>query len=379
MKDETFRVVLTGGGSGGHIYPLLAVAEAIEGKAAAMNFALELTYVGPKDAYTPALASHGIKMKTIMGARLRRYLSIGNIVDIPKFVIGLAQALWKIYVIMPDVIFSKGGTGSFPVVFAGWFYRIPVAIHESDARPGLSNLLSSNFSKKVFITFDAAAKYFNPAITERTGVPVRKELFANPTTKELAKETLGFSSSNPLMLVLGGSQGAVPINNFIVENLSAITEVTQVLHQTGAANFADVQNLSQAALMEAPFKNRYQPIAYLDEKSTALALSAADVVVSRAGSAYLTEIAAFGIPAILVPHGTDASNGHQRANAYDFAEGGGAVVIESGNLLPGIFISQVKTILGNNDLREKMSAAVKLFYVPDAAQKIVQGIMELVR
>lgn len=378
MKDETFRVVLTGGGSGGHIYPLLAVAEAIEAKAAAMGFVVELSYMGPKDAYTPALESHGVKMAPIMGAKLRRYLSIANVIDIPKFAIGFVEALWKMYFIMPDVVFSKGGTGSFPVVLAAWFYRIPVAIHESDAQPGLSNLLSSYFAKRIFIAFDAAGKYFNPAITMRTGVPIRKELFADQTTKELAKETLGFSSSNPLILILGGSQGSVPINDFVVENLSLITQVTQVLHQTGTANFADVENLSQAALMAAPFKNRYQAMAYLDEKNMALALAAADLVVARSGSGTLFEAGAFGVPAILIPHGGGASNGHQKANAYDFADSGGAVVIEEENLLPGIFISQVKAILGNDELRAKMSDGAKRFYISDAVDKIVAGIMELV-
>ena len=327
MKDETFRVVLTGGGSGGHIYPLLAVAEAIQDEAKAMNFASELTYLGPRDAYTPELESHGIRIRPILGASFRRYFSLGNLIDVPKFFIGLIQALWKLYFLMPDAIFSKGGKGAFPVVLAGWFYRIPVAIHESDAQPGLSNLASSSFASRVFINFDGAAKYFNPSITMRVGVPVRKELLADRMTKELAKEALGFSSSNPLLLVTGGSQGSVTINDFIVENLGAIAAVTQILHQTGRANFADVEKLSQAALIDASFKNRYQPVAYLDEKNTALALAAADIVACRAGATNIAEIAAFGIPAILIPH-VQGTNGHQRSNAYDFAEGGGAVVVE---------------------------------------------------
>ena len=197
----------------------------------------------------------------------------------------------------------------------------------------------------------------------RTGVPVRPELFANPTTKELAKETLGFSSSNPLMLVIGGSQGSVRLNNFILENLPAITAETQVLHQTGVANLADVQSLSQAALIGASFRNRYQAVGYLDDKTTELAFTAADVVVSRAGVAYLSEIAAFGIPAILVPHG-EGSSGHQRVNAYDFSEDGAGIVIEEPNLLPGIFISQLKSILTRPEAAAKMSEASKKFFCP---------------
>lgn len=376
MADQTFRVVLTGGGSGGHVYPLLAVAEALQEKARTMQFPLELTYLGPNDAYTFVFREKGITVSPVAAGKIRRYLSYGNIIDAPKFFIGFVQALWKLFFIMPDAVFSKGGTGAFPVILAAWFYRIPIAIHDSDAKPGLTNLASSFFAKRIFISFDAAAQYFNPNITTRTGVPVRKELFANPTTKELAKETLGFDASRPLTLVVGGSQGSEHLNNFVLANLPVIMNETQILHQTGAANFQDVDHLSQAALIDASFANRYQAIAYLDDKNYELAFTAADLMVSRAGSGTLFEAAAFGIPLILVPH-DGGSNGHQRMNAYDFAKGGGAIVIEEPNLLPGIFMTQVKSILSKPELREKMSVASKKFFVPNAENAIVDGIMEM--
>ena len=281
MKDETFRVVLTGGGSGGHVYPLLAVAEQLQAKAAELQFDLALTYLGPQDPFAAALIGHDIDMQQILGGKYRRYFSLLNVLDVPKLIIGFFQALAKLSRYYADVIFSKGGTGALPVVLAGWFYRIPVAIHESDAQPGLTNLLSSRFARRVFVSFESAAAYFNPHITTRTGVPVRKELFAVRTTKELAREALSFETSAPLMLVLGGSQGSKHINDFIVENLSAINAQTQVLHQTGTANYQDVEKLSRAALIDASYKNRYQAIAYLDDQTYALAMTAADIVVSR--------------------------------------------------------------------------------------------------
>ena len=376
MADQTFRVVLTGGGSGGHVYPLLAVAEALQEKAKTMQFPLELTYLGPKDSYLPLFQDHGIAVSPVAAGKIRRYLSFENIMDVPKFFAGFAQALWKLFLIMPDVVFSKGGTGAFPVVLAAWFYRIPVAIHDSDAKPGLTNIASGFFAKKVFIGFDAAQKYFNPSITTRTGVPVRKELFANPTTKELAKEALGFDGQKPLTLVIGGSQGSENLNNFILSNLAKIMNETQVLHQTGAANFQDVDRLSQAALIDASFANRYQALAYLDDKNYELAFTAADLIVSRAGSGTLFEAAAFGIPLILIPH-DGGSNGHQKMNAYDFAKSGGAIVIEEPNFLPGIFMAQLKSILSNQELREKMSVASKKFFIPNAESVIVDGIMQM--
>jgi len=255
MADQTFRVVLTGGGSGGHIYPLLSIAESLRERALKMQFQLSLTYLGPNDAYAGTFKTAGIDVSFVAAGKIRRYLSFQNIIDIPKFFVGFFQALAKLYMIMPDVVFSKGGTGAFPVVLAGWFYRIPVVIHDSDAKPGLTNIASSFFAKKIFVSFDAAMKYFNPNITTRTGVPVRKALFANPTTKEFAKETLGFDPAKPLLLVLGGSQGAERINNFILANFAAILKEVQVFHQVGSANFTEVKRLSEAALLGAPFEN----------------------------------------------------------------------------------------------------------------------------
>lgn len=374
-ESEKFLIVFTGGGSGGHVYPLIAVAEELKKKLGALNAPYEYFYMGPKDAYAALLAERGMTMRPIIAGKLRRYLSIMNIIDIPKFIIGFAQALWKLYFIMPDIVFSKGGTGSFGVVVAAWFYRIPVVIHESDAQPGLNNLLSARFSRRIFVSFDRAAQYFNPAITKVVGSPLRADLLVQRTTKELAKENLGFDPAKPLVLVLGGSQGSATINNFILENLVKLVSMTQVLHQTGTANLADVQTLSHAALLEASAENRYQAIAYF-ENNMAIVMIAADVVVTRSGSSVF-ELAAFGLPAILVPL-ANAANGHQLIDAYEFSKTGAAVVIEEGNLLPGIFFAQLQQILSNNDLRAKMGAASSAFFKPGAAAAIAEEIINVV-
>jgi len=290
--------------------------------------------------------------------------------------------LFKLFLIMPDVVFSKGGTGALPVVLAAWFYHIPVAIHESDAKPGLTNLVSARFAKKIFVSFEEAAEYFDDRKTVITGTPVRSELFTDKTSRELAKEAMGFSPTDPLTLILGGSQGAQRVNDFILANLTALLKETQVLHQTGMANIADVQKMSRAAVIDESFKNRYQAVGYLTDDASnpggkmGIALTAADLVIARAGSSTITEVAAFGLPAILIPL-SESANGHQQLNAYAFAKAGAAVVIEEGNLLPGIFINQVKVILANADLRAKMSAASRQFFVPDAAEKIAGEILAL--
>jgi len=394
--DTKFRVVLTGGGSGGHIYPLIAVADALAKKAGELNFNEELIYIGPHDSYAPLFEARGIQIETITAGKLRRYASIDNFLDAPKFFVGFVQALWKLYRIMPDVIFSKGGTGALPVVVAGWFYRIPVAIHESDAIPGLTNSVSARFARKVFLSFAEAAEKMGggkngaagggsanagaaSAKVLVVGSPVRDELLDNHAKPELAKESLGFDGSRPLMLIIGGSQGARKINDFILTNLTAITAETQVLHQTGIANFLEAQELSHAALIDqSPTANRYLPVNYLTD-NLATAYAAADVVVSRAGSGLIFEIAAFGKPAILIPI-ADSANGHQRANAYAFADTGAAVVIEEGNLLPGIFLNELKKILSSAssaDLRAKMSAASAKFFVAGAAETIAEEVLKM--
>jgi UDP-N-acetylglucosamine--N-acetylmuramyl-(pentapeptide) pyrophosphoryl-undecaprenol N-acetylglucosamine transferase len=206
---------------------------------------------------------------------------------------------------------------------------------------------------------------------------VRQALFAHPTTKELAKETLGFDPAKPLVLIVGGSQGAERINNFIIANLKIIIGEAQVFHQTGPANIGEVKRLSDAVILETSFENRYEAVGYLDDTNMSLALTAADLAVSRAGSTALFEFGAFGVPAILIPL-ESGSNGHQRMNAYDFTKNGAGVVIEEENLFPGIFLTEFKKIIDDPDLRQKMSAAAKQFFVPNATEAIVDGILQAV-
>lgn len=374
-QDETFRIVFAGGGSGGHVYPTLAVIDALQKRFIELGMAAQMIRMGPSDGYETLFVNRGVLITPIVAGKVRRYFSLENFIDIPKLFIGFLQALFKLFFIMPDVVFSKGGTGALPVVFAAWCYRIPVAIHESDAQPGLTNLASARFAKKVFVSFERAASRFNPQKTEVVGTPIRSELLTEKTTKDLAKDALGFSSSHPLTLIMGGSQGSRRINDFILANLMEIIKETQMLHQTGIANLAEAQKLSRAALIDESFKNRYQPVGYFD-KNLNLALTAADIVIARAGSNTLAEIAMFGIPAVLIPL-ADAANDHQRTNAYEFAKNGAAIVIEEANLLPGIFLGQLKTILSDNALREKMAAASAQFFIPNAAEKIAQELLRL--
>jgi len=365
MKKK--RILLTGGGSGGHISPLLAVAEEIRRQ----DSEVLIYYLGPKSKFNEEFLPLGIKVYKVAGAKLRRYFDPRNFIDIPKFFYGFFQALLKIYFIMPDMVFSKGGTGALPVVLAARFYFIPVLIHDSDSVPGLTNRTSSRFAKHIFISFKTAEAYFPKAKTELVGNPIRTEILTNrPSDSESAKALLGFNKEEPLVVFLGGSQGATRLNDFILDNFEELISFTQVFHQVGDGNLNEAEKLKNSG-------KRYRYGGFIGAEEMKLALSAADVVVSRAGSAAIFEIASFGKPAILVPL-PEAASDHQRVNAYEYERSGGAVVLEENNLSWGILKIEIEKVLANPETRERMSLAAKAFAKPGAAELIARRILEFI-
>ncbi len=370
---------MTGGGSGGHVYPLIAVAEEIRKAVEAAHQKLEISYFGPDETYAKAFTELGITEVHIAGPKLRRYFSLQNFLDVPKFFVALAQSWWKLFWLMPDVVFSKGGPGALPVILSAWFYRIPIIIHESDSLPGLTNALSSIFASRIAVSFSGTATLFSPGKVVTTGNPIRGLIVNAPAVApDVAKRELGFESGRPLMLVLGGSQGSKHINEFITLNLAQLLSRVQILHQTGMDHFLEIQKLTRTALITgegSAEQNRYKPVPYL-EKEFPMALTAADIVVGRSGSGAIFEIAAFGKPAVLIPH--RGGNGHQRENAYAFAKNGAAIVIEESNLLPGIFLNQIDEILNDTTVRETMSRASRSFAKPQAAQLVAEEILKLI-
>ena len=381
MAKQELRVLLTGGGSGGHVDPLLAVAERLKVFTAKHGVFLELHYLGPFDKMTQFFfTDKEVKIHTLISAKLRRYFSLANFLDVPKFFISLAQAWFKLFFLMPDVIFSKGGPGALVVVLAGWFYRIPIVIHESDSVPGLTNLVSGRFARRIAVAFERAGNYFDSTKTAWIGTPIRKALEGDRLTKEVAKEYLKFNRDYPLVLVMGGSQGARNLNEFILTNLETLSREAQILHQTGVANYDEVQKLSRAALegfsLEEKIRYRYFATPFLDEDDLKHAMTAADAVIARAGSGTINLIAAFGKPCILVPLPSSAGD-HQRLNAYEFTKGGGGVVIEEKNLFPVIFVKQLEEIMTSPGALTQMGSAAHLFYKPGAAEILAEEILRM--
>lgn len=378
------RILFAGGGTGGHIYPILAVTEELQKAAINGKIDLDLRYFSDPERYNFLLASNGILVSKIFSAKLRRYFDIRNLFDIPLFFISVIQSFWKVFWFMPDVLFSKGGPGSLPVVLACWFYRVPIIIHESDSAPGLANLMASKFADRIAVSFNSATEFFiakNSKLSEKialTGNPTRKSLTDSALEQEAAKQIFSFDSKKPLILIIGGSQGSAKINDFMLNaSLELMEADIQVLHQTGVNNFDDAKKELKFILENYTEKEmaRYKIVPYF-EKDLQDAYAAADIIISRAGSGSIFEIAAFGKPSILIPLQKSAQN-HQIQNAYEYAGSGAAIIVEEANLMPNIIISQIKKIVSDPEKFKKMSEAAKNFSKPEAAKIISEEIIKL--
>ncbi|MDP2650084.1 MAG: glycosyltransferase, partial [bacterium] len=229
------RIVLTGGGTGGHFYPIIAVAEEIHNITKEDKILEpELIYLGPDVLDQQALSEQNIHYKKSVAGKVRRYFAIRNAWDLVKTVFGVIQAIFQLYFLYPDVVFSKGGYASFPTTVAARLLNIPVVIHESDAHPGRANVIAARSARAVAISFPGVQKYF-PGIDAKkfalVGNPIRRSLFK--PAREGAHEYLNLDPTVPTIFVLGGSSGAEAINQAVLNALPQLVEKYQIIHQTG--------------------------------------------------------------------------------------------------------------------------------------------------
>lgn len=374
---KKLRILLTGGGTGGHVYPIIAVAQQIRSWAERNEVRHDIRYYGPADGYKPVFIGEKIRVVKIASSKMRRYFSLLNFLDAFKFIWGFFQGLCKIYWFMPNVAFSKGGPGALAVILACRFYRIPVVIHESDTIPGVTNKISARYAKAVELGFASAAQYFKTkAQINFTGNPVRQE-FLTSMAQDQAKTALGFNAAKLLILILGGSQGAAKINDFVLENLEQLLLKYQILHQVGKEKYQEYKTQYEFVTKNfSPLLKQNYKFAEFLENNLSQALDAANFIISRAGAGAIAEIAVKGKPAILIPL-PDSANGHQLKNADEYAGSGGAIMVEQENLLPNVIMGQIDKILQNADLGTKMSNAAKAFAKPEAAKQIAGHILEL--
>lgn len=368
------RIVFTGGGTGGHLYPIIAVAREVRRIAEEERILdLELFYLGP-DAIPGELArAEGITARRIPAGKMRRYFSLKNFLDVLVMAFGMAAALWDMFRIMPDVVFAKGGYGSFPTLFAAWLYRIPVLVHESDAIPGQVNRWAGRRAKRVAISFAGAAAFFPNERTALVGVPVRSRLLG--ANREQAREVFGVYSQRPVLFFTGGSQGAQVLNRAIIESLTALLATYEVIHQVGAANYEDVK-LETAPLVEGDRASYYHLVGLASEEQMRSAFALADLVVARAGATTIFEIAASAKPSILIPL-PHAAQDHQRANAYAYARNGATLVIEEENLTPSLLRHELEVLIADHARRTKMAEAAKSFAKPEAATVVARELLSV--
>lgn len=363
------RIGLVGGGTGGHFYPLMAVAEALRQQ----DSSLDLVYYGPDPYRQEHLAAHQIRFRHITAGKQRRYRSILNTVDRFRVLFGTLQGIVRLYIDYPDVIISKGGYTSVPVVLAAAFLRIPLIIHESDAVPGRANTLAKRFAQYIAISYDDAAKYFPAEKTALTGIPIRQAFFSQTADP---RAMLGITGDAPIIFVTGGSSGAERINTLVLDSLDELLPEYIVIHQAGEPHARIVQETALARGLTPSLMQRYFVIGHVSAEIMAAAQDAASLIISRAGSTSLFEIALKGKPSIIIPIPESVSH-DQRTNAYAYARSGAASVMEEDNLTDGLLTAEISRIMNDTRVYQEMSASALRFTNRDAADKLAAAALSI--
>ncbi len=369
------KIVFTGGGTGGHFYPIIAVTQKVNeiiDKENIIGAKLYYFSEGPYDK--EVLVENGLLYEEVRAGKMRRYFSLKNISDVFKMFFGAIGAVYKIFSIYPDVIFGKGGYASFPTVLAARILRIPLVIHESDSVPGRVNRWAGGFAQKIAVSFKEAAEFFPKEKVAWTGHPIRQEI-EHPSSREEGLQYFKLESDLPVILILGGSQGAEIINNVVLDALPRLIKNFQIIHQTGINNFKNVAGQAQVILASSQEKVRYVPIPFLNSLAMKMAAGVATIVVTRAGS-QLFEIAAWGIPSIVIPI-TSSNGDHQRKNAFSYAHIGACTVIEEANMTANILSSEIERTAQDKNIWNKMAQATKMYNKPDAAYKIARELVDI--
>ncbi|PWA09016.1 undecaprenyldiphospho-muramoylpentapeptide beta-N-acetylglucosaminyltransferase [Pueribacillus theae] len=325
------RIVLTGGGTAGHVTPNLALIPKLQEK----NW--DIHYIGSKDGIEKTLIEEvNIPYYPISSGKLRRYFDIKNFQDPFKVLKGIADAYFIIRKLKPEVIFSKGGFVSVPVVIAGKLNNVPVLIHESDYTPGLANKIAGKFATKMFVTFKEAEQFLPKGKVLYTGSPIREEILKG--SKEKGLKFLGFDLSKPVITIMGGSLGSVKLNTVIRDNLETLLEDYQIVHLCGKGNIDD-------SLENTP---GYRQFEYVSDELPDI-VAATDFVVSRAGSNAIFEWLALKKPMLLIPLSRAASRGDQLLNADSFQKQGFAAVLEEEELTNEAFMESINELYANRD------------------------------
>ena len=372
---QALRLVVTGGGTGGHVLPALAVIDELRGRGALAD----LIWIGSSEGVERRAAEEaGIHFVAIPTGKLRRYLSIRNLTDFARVPIGVLAARRALTAFRPDVVLSTGGFVSVPAVIAARGIT-PVLTHEQTAILGLANRINARFAEVLAVshsqTEQLARRLHRHVVI--TGNPIRVGLTTGDGSRALKR--FGFDPAIPVVYVTGGARGASPINQRIAALLPGILNQTQIVHQTGpvSAN-ADAVNLTQLreTLPEA-IRGRYAIVEFLRDELPDV-YAAADLVVGRAGAGTIAELAYVGLPAILVPL-PSARGDEQALDARVLGDAGAAVVIPQSDATPERLQKEISVLLGDPERRRRMAIAARTVARPDAAARLADELLSLAR
>lgn len=314
----------------GHVLPNLAVIEELTKLVALKDKHLQIIYIGSATGPERVVAkANNLKFRPILCGKLRRYFSFHNFIDFLKIPIGVAQSFIYLLLQRPAVVFSKGGFVSFPVCVAAWMLRIPLILHESDLSPGLANKLCARFAGKMCLSFEESKKFFPNKNCEITGNPVRKMILNGD--KKIGFKITHLSNDKPVILVMGGSQGATQINELIWGNLPELLKTFSIIHITGEGH--KKAGLKQKGYLQIEYAHEDLPHLY----------AMANYVVTRGGANSLWEITALGLPALVIPLMHGNSRGDQVENARLFAQKFGFLHLE-GKFSNKDFLEAVKNL-----------------------------------
>ena len=352
------RIVLTGGGTAGHVTPNIALLPTLQKEG------YEVHYIGSYDGIERKLIEGmNIPYYGISSGKLRRYFDPKNFTDPFKVIKGYMEAKALIKKIKPDVIFSKGGFVTVPVVLAAKGAKVPTIIHESDMTPGLANRICIPSASKVCANFPETIKHLPTGKAVLTGTPIRKELFSGNRIKGLS--FCGFTANKPVLLVMGGSTGSVIVNEAVRGILPDLLNTYQVVHLCGKGK---VDN----TLTNIKGYNQYEYIS--DELSDLLAT--ADIVISRAGANAICELLALRKPNILIPLSQASSRGDQILNAESFEKQGYSYVVKEETLNKELLLKAIQTVYGN---RDSYIEAMKKSVLNNSIDAIVKLIKEVAK
>ena len=354
------KILMTGGGSAGHVTPNIALFPELR----AHGF--EIHYAGLADGIEHRLIAEqkDVIYHEIESGKLRRYVSIKNLASPFKVIKGVSQAKRLIKELQPDVVFSKGGFVSVPVVMAARG-KCPVVCHESDYTPGLANKIAARYADTVCVTFEDTIGLSRPSIAKKmvhTGTPIRPELYRGNREKGLA--AMGFSGGKPVLMVMGGSLGAAAVNEGVRAALPSLTKRFDVVHLCG-----------KGKVDESVKYDGYRQFEYVGKELPDM-LAATEVVISRAGANAVFEFIALGIPALLVPLPLEASRGDQILNADYVTKKGYAAKLDQADITPERLVREVNALYERREAMRKLMLADPLV---DGTEEVLEEIFKQVK